>query len=231
MSDNKPISEPWIDRLVDGELSADEYRLALQRLETQPDGWRQCALGFLEAQALRSELTELSQREPPRPTVQPVAAVVHPWRRWGGSLAACAASFALAFGLAREFLPAPAPAHPTVDHVANRQESPAVAPASREPDHAPHTEKALGRYQLVVDGPGGPQLVEVPVYAADDPRAQFLLEQPAPVAPELVRVLEETGNRVQQQRNWIPVSDADGRAVYFPVDEVRVTPVTSRSFQ
>lgn len=46
-----------IDRLVDGELPPAERRALLLRLESEPDGWRRCALGFLEAQAWRDAIT------------------------------------------------------------------------------------------------------------------------------------------------------------------------------
>ena len=42
-----------IDKLIDGELSRDEERGLLSSLEGQPDGWRRCALAFLEARALK----------------------------------------------------------------------------------------------------------------------------------------------------------------------------------
>ena len=48
--------EAWMDRLVDGEVAEPERRALLSRLERMPDGWRRCALAFLEAQAWRSLL-------------------------------------------------------------------------------------------------------------------------------------------------------------------------------
>src|SRR5260370_21580495 len=42
--------ERLLDRLVDGELPERERRELLLRLEKVPDGWRRCALAFLEAQ-------------------------------------------------------------------------------------------------------------------------------------------------------------------------------------
>src|SRR5262245_56567307 len=47
------------DRLVDGELSADERRELLISLEGRPGGWRKCALAFLEAQTWQRELTRV----------------------------------------------------------------------------------------------------------------------------------------------------------------------------
>jgi hypothetical protein len=63
-----------LDRLVDGELGDREYRELLLRLETQPDGWRRCALAFLEAQAWRREMRALRGYEkmgqaPSRPAI------------------------------------------------------------------------------------------------------------------------------------------------------------------
>jgi len=50
-----------LDRLVDGELAETERREVLQTLERQPDGWRQCALAFLEAQSWGEALTQLAR--------------------------------------------------------------------------------------------------------------------------------------------------------------------------
>jgi hypothetical protein len=45
-----------LERLVDGRLSPDEYRQLLIRIDHHPDGWRKCAMAFLEEQALKNEL-------------------------------------------------------------------------------------------------------------------------------------------------------------------------------
>jgi len=60
---NESIQPPQVDaevldRLVDGELKSSEYRRVLTALDASPDGWKQCALHFLEAQALRQEFQE-----------------------------------------------------------------------------------------------------------------------------------------------------------------------------
>lgn len=52
-----------LDRLVDGELNDRQYRELLLRLDNQPDGWRRCALAFLEAQAWRREMRMLRVEE------------------------------------------------------------------------------------------------------------------------------------------------------------------------
>lgn len=45
------LTDADLDRLVDNELSPEERRQLLQRLNVEPEGWRRCALSFLEAQA------------------------------------------------------------------------------------------------------------------------------------------------------------------------------------
>jgi len=44
------------DLLVDGEMSESQRRELLAGLDDQPDGWRRCALAFLDAQCWRDEL-------------------------------------------------------------------------------------------------------------------------------------------------------------------------------
>jgi len=61
--DNLPIPDHLLDRLVDGQLSDEEYRLVLRALENSDEGWRQCALAFLENQALQREFQWLEAAE------------------------------------------------------------------------------------------------------------------------------------------------------------------------
>ena len=56
---NKSLNDDILfDRLVDGELSGGERRALLESLDARPQGWRRCALAFLEAQSWRKELRE-----------------------------------------------------------------------------------------------------------------------------------------------------------------------------
>ena len=128
-------ADRWLDRLADGELNPDQQRRLLAALETHPDGWRRCALAFVEAQTLRAEFRHLTtadnvavpQRGDPK---QPTMTVRQPARR-NSALAparwlAIAASLLVAFTLgiaARGWLPAdvtirpsPAGCHPSNRH-------------------------------------------------------------------------------------------------------------------
>jgi hypothetical protein len=53
-------SQDLIDRIVDGEMSPDDLRAALERLGTVPDGWRRCTLAFLEAQSWRDAFRHMA---------------------------------------------------------------------------------------------------------------------------------------------------------------------------
>ena len=50
-----------IDQIVDGALTPAELRAAVDRLEREPDGWKRCALAFLEAQVLNESCGALGQ--------------------------------------------------------------------------------------------------------------------------------------------------------------------------
>ncbi|MEZ6069045.1 MAG: hypothetical protein R3C10_01985 [Pirellulales bacterium] len=100
-----------LDRLVDGELSEQEREETLRRLDVQPDGWRRCALAFLEAQVWRESAHALGEtahsRAVPRVAAAPQSVgtasvdggVTDRSRRRSWSAAALAASIALAFAL------------------------------------------------------------------------------------------------------------------------------------
>jgi anti-sigma factor RsiW len=60
-TDTLVIDELLIDELVAGELKGERYREVVRALDAQPAKWRDCALAFLEEQALRNELRSLAQ--------------------------------------------------------------------------------------------------------------------------------------------------------------------------
>jgi hypothetical protein len=91
-----------IDRLVDGELADGERRALLVRLEAEPDGWRRCALAFLEAQEWRATFGPLAAvaRLPGAPAAR--GRKPWPWRpvaKLTAVAAGLAAAFALGWGL------------------------------------------------------------------------------------------------------------------------------------
>jgi len=109
------------DRLVDGELPEPERREVLLTLDRQPDGWRQCALAFLEAQTWGQTLTQYV-REPS------LAAPAGEFGRSGGAASSNSAA-ATAVALKSEGFDG-------AGNVSASAEGPTTAPASRAADGA-----------------------------------------------------------------------------------------------
>ena len=164
------LDDITFDRLVDGELSASEYRSVLAALEQQPAAWRKCAEAFLQAQAWQREMKDVRATAETKPAAKPsteVAPRTSTTNDWLRMLLVAAASFLLAFFAAQQFWQA----------AANRPlpSVPPIARASEEPVD-PHTtntatgNQPLGNVQLAVNRTGSeePQFVNVPVY---DPEA------------------------------------------------------------
>lgn len=213
------------DRLVDGELTPEEYRELLASLDDEPGGWRQCAMAFLEAQALGTELRSVRCESEAAPKVA-VARRSSWWTRQAVPLTiACAASFLLAFWVGdgfRDFVGGGQPG-PRLVHDSNTDDLPLQAPIAANTDDP----QPVAHARFVVDG----QEIDVPVFDADDQYGQRLLQRPMQVPDNIRRRLEQAGFEVRQRRELTPVPLEDGRQVIFPVDQLEITPVSSMKFQ
>jgi hypothetical protein len=195
--------DQWIDRLVDGELSDDERRALLAKLDAEPDsgGWRRCALAFLEAQAWREAFAPVAARALPVPA--PVVAVRRPPRlAMIKTPAALAASVLLAFSVGWF---SRGDAGPRVVRVA-----PAAAPAP-----AP----------VLSDMPS--QSIPTSALATAETSA------PTPRSPlpnPIVRRLESRGYQVNRREGVVAVETQDGRRMAVPVAEVRLQYVGDRTY-
>src|SRR6476646_329553 len=105
MTDNKPLNENiLLDRLVDGELKGNERRQLLESFDKRPEGWRRCALAFLEAQSGREEMGRVARDRKSETQVSPSPVPSISLRgksHWatGAMWLAMAAGLMLAFGL------------------------------------------------------------------------------------------------------------------------------------
>lgn len=54
------ISDEILDELVCGDVPVDRYRAILSQLDAEPEKWRDCALAFLQEQAIESDMRWLS---------------------------------------------------------------------------------------------------------------------------------------------------------------------------
>ncbi len=225
------ISDEDLDRLVDGELTDDEYRRLLLAVEEEPDGWRRCAAAFLEAQAWAGELRSVRQSA----AAPPAAAAPRPTaaRGYVGLALAAAASFAIAFVLGWQFRWSHTP----------QQDAPALAgtaapaaaeeaEASRAADPGPSTPPPptpWGEATLVMDRDDGSSAeINLPVFQYNRQYTQAVEEQSA-VPPDLRRRLRRRGLEVRGDVKWSPIEIEGGGRMLVPMREVEIRP-SSREF-
>ncbi|HVC95975.1 MAG TPA: hypothetical protein VND64_19965 [Pirellulales bacterium] len=239
-----------LDLLVDGELDESQRRAVLAWCERDPDGWRRCALTFLEVQSWGREMGTLAAvafqsaiRDPQsaiESTPAPRSAPGHPL---SGSAPrselraprsflpplAMAASFALAFTLG---LLIRGGGFSTQDGPSDL----ATAGAGADDAGARPRSLADGRAQppldnvrLVWDGPQGTaETIELPVVEGKVLDENWLRGQPSALPAGLLEALERSGHRVLQRRELVPLNMQDGRRLVVPVDQVDVQPVNHR---
>jgi hypothetical protein len=203
----------WIDQLVDGELSDDERRALLAKLDAEPDsgGWRRCAMAFLEAQAWREAFGPVAAPALPGPA--PVLTARKPPRlAILRTPAALAASVLLAFSvgwLSR------GEAGPRVAQV-NPAPVPSVSPLD------PPSRSIPTRALVKAENPAPP--LSVPTARA------VAQERESPSPNPIVSRLESRGYQVDRRERVVAVETRDGRRMALPVAEVRLRYVGDRTY-
>ena len=90
--DDTSVDDALIDRIVDGALTPEELRAAVLRIEADPDGWKRCALAFVEARVWSDSLRALGEAQKSEPVGMPiprsVTAAKRPRNSWLRSIAA-----------------------------------------------------------------------------------------------------------------------------------------------
>ena len=240
------IDDGQLDMLVDGELSEHQRRDLLYRLNEEPDGWRRCALAFLEAQSWREAMQADGRESHNPPAVAPSKTQQLPRRRWL-TISAMAACFLLAFGagmaLDRTARRAadPAPVMVTPAHVAETSpETPALGALQHEEiaiaEPSPPATELNVPYQYVsipAEDPdsGKHESIRLPVVPQEYLGDGWPDRLPAVLPDRVVRSLQRRGHDVVQHRRLIPFQVSDGSRVVFPVDEVEFVPVANRDYQ
>jgi hypothetical protein len=231
------------DRLVDGELSADEYRALVASLDDEPGGWRHCALAFLESQALAGELSSvrrgmtLGDDGGNVPAAAPVGKG-HAQQRGPSSFRlttflAIAASFLVAFGLGiaapRWFGGTGGPTVAKNPH-GSATEMAAGTNSSNQPRH--ESFKPIGNVRLVVDGPGGDSTAvgDVPYYDLPGSVEQWLANEQPSLSPEVLQTLQNRGHNIERQVEYVPVLLDDGRQVIVPIERYQIRPPSKQPY-
>jgi hypothetical protein len=243
-----PRDDRFIDRIVDGALTPAELRAAIERLDRQPDGWRRCAMAFLEAQCFSESFRSLEPAASSSPARRefssaPVArtGAGHRWIRGPIAAAILVASFALGWlghsarpwSGARQPNMAQANANPGPPGDGSRpkrierddadvhQPSRLVAGQPEEPRSMPAVNevvRAVARLHFGAKTTGA----DVPILAGPGIDEQWLNNQPPPVNEHVQVALEREGYQVDQRRRFLTTILADGRRVAVPVDQVQI---------
>jgi hypothetical protein len=217
------------DRLVDGELSADDRRSLLASLDGRSDGWRRCALAFLEAQSWRGEFGRMIEQTASAATVASLNSPARRGVRWGTMLATAAAVMA-AFGLGWQLSGPqaddlnPAAADLLADAGAPVDDTP-VADASPVVEPLPEGDAVT---LLVRDRDGVAQRIEVPLVDGSGLGEQFA-DDPAWTNAEFRDQLARHGIDVQARRRYAPLFfEQEDQLVpmIVPVDDAVITPVS-----
>jgi hypothetical protein len=230
--------EQRLERLVDGELSSDEYRALLATFDEEAGGWKRCALAFLENQALGGELKSIGRSGdwPAKPAAAPDPPARHgafSFARWRAlAPLAIAAGLLLAFGLG---LAAPkffSPAAKEGVLAGNQLAGQAVVPKDQQQAALPRHEvfRPIGNLRLVMDSADGSatEAGQVPVYEVDSDWQRALAADQPTFAPELIDLLRQRGYEVRHEQQFLPAPLEDGRQIIVPVEGYQITPVGMR---
>jgi hypothetical protein len=228
MHDETIQDDVLFDRLVDGELSEAQRRRLLESLDQRPDGWRRCALVFLEAQAWRGEMQQLVAA--PSETIPATSSLAHgrtikywPMRR-AASWLAIAASLAVAFTLG---LMQRDSGMPMAQHLEpNQHEQIATAPAAQPSAPAnPQLSDDNAFTIWVLDEQGQTRALRVPLVDAGTLDRELGLEFEPAIPASLREQLEQRGYAVQSKRQYAPLWLEDGRSMIVPVEDTKIVPV------
>jgi hypothetical protein len=212
--------ESDFDRLVDGELSPEEYRRLVSSLDGAPDGWKRLGHAFLEGQAWRQDLM-------PQPVVQrPPSHSTQPWwMRPSPQWLAISAALMLVFALGTQIDQARDMLSPSArNQVAIAPEAPSAVP--RVP--APSDSQAPDNMRVLVSRPGsGVAPTEVPIFDGSQVDPQELWQFSTSLPDDVLEKLEASGQQVVRERRLVPMHLEDGRTVVIPVERIQIVPRTT----
>jgi hypothetical protein len=212
------------DRLVDGELSDDERRRLLASLDGRVDGWRRCALAFLEAQSWSSDLGLLLRPRVPASSDAIESVTLAPGhskpRRQRLAWLAVAASVLVAATLVM-MQGDGGNRMATMPRDANEQ----IAVAT-PPNPAPDTAAVNDALTLWVrDDNGQSRPVRVPLVDAGALDRELGVTFQSAISPEIRERLQERGYDLQSRRRYAPLWLENGRPMIVPVEDTKIVPV------
>jgi hypothetical protein len=230
MHDETYNDEMLLDRLVDGELASAERRRLLESFDRDPEGWRRCALAFLEAQSWREELGQIASASPETATEKMASSAVRSGRKsqWTSGIQwlALAASLLLAFGLGwiqREHaVPVAGTTSSPTEQIAN------VSPQANQSQNVAKTGDALTLF--APDETGHIQTVRVPLVDASTLDKQYGMRFQTGLPDTLRDQLKNRGYTVQSKRQFAPLWLENGQPMIVPVEDTKIVPVNEKLY-
>lgn len=230
MNDLHDNDDVLLDRLVDGELSADERRRLLASLDDRPDGWRRCALAFLDAQSWRGEMRRIVREQVTTATTTTLppnrnaSQSIQHSGLWLSSAAAVLVAFGMGWGASRNWN-AGAGSGAQLANSTAPVESQRIAPTLGDQRLAPDADAVT---LVVQDRSGAPRRVQVPLVDGSQLGEQFA-NAPQWAADGMRQRLAEQGLDLQAKRRYAPLFfEQQDRIVpmIVPVDDAVITPVS-----
>ena len=180
-----------IDKLVDNELDADARAELIRTLDETPDGWKRCALAFLEAQA------------------------------WGQSLSTASRDAAECGGTGSNYHRPPGLLGPVARRLLALAAAVVVAFGAGFVSRGVESHRVLIRGEATGFGMTDRALASTGESTSPQTRAVTPPPDTVPYVPERVRLqLERQGYHVTGDRKLVPIALGDGRKVAVPVDTV-----------
>lgn len=223
------------DRLVDGELSAADRRSLLESLDSRPNGWRQCALAFLEAQSWQSELRDFTATKTATSSMSPevhrnlVAPIATPKRRtvWAAAeIFTVAAALLLAFKLGGSHRSSGVPFAANQTAAPNNQM--ASAPTAGSAANPVKPGDAINLW--VRDDGGQMKKVRVPLVDANTLDHEYGTIFQTGVPDDVRNELKNEGYTVQSKRQYAPMWLDNGRPMVVPVEDTKIVPVSNKVY-
>jgi hypothetical protein len=250
------LNQTELDRLVDGELSDVERRDVISRCASTPDGWRRCALAFLEAQEFRQSFASIDQIAAERPTTSRPKPVEHragtamieaiPIRRSQWPIVAGAILLSFVAGLAtsramtlndsigptalqgsktedgKPFDPNEGRQNLTTQERATDLSVPNVEQQPLDHEGLHNGEVRIVGLVRIADESANAANYVMPVYAGDKLDQNWLKKMPLPYSEDQIRKLKREGYNVEQRRQLMQVTLADGQNLAIPFGTVQL---------
>ena len=229
--------ELLVERLVDGEATDEERERIVDRLDETVDGWRYCALAFLEAQSFRAALKDYSDvgegsvsQNAPRPELRRTSpTVVKSWRDRSLSAAAGFLVAAVAIGGFMKFNQSPtAPSvseAPLASNVPSLSGDPVEVPRAPDPIqtndgvNSKLLSGSISPRTVVLNNPAkGLSNVVTPCREVDDYDPKTFQIGDSAIPQEVVNHMYNVGGTIDAHRDEYRFPLDGNRVLIVPVD-------------